>query len=104
MLFDLEWTLGEARYVTKDAYDAFVSDPDDEKLEENLRQRGNMFTHSIRVLNEFCKPEMANYRQSLVSHAPQEVQDELLSKLYGAYWSQMDREPFRKFFAFFGIK
>jgi hypothetical protein len=104
MFFDLEWTLDDARYVAKDAYDAFVRDPDNEELEEKLRQRGKMFTHSLHVLNELCKPEMANYRQSLVSHASQEVQDELLTKLYTSYSSQMGREPFRKFFSFFGIK
>jgi hypothetical protein len=48
----------EAHYVMKDA---IVRDPDNKELEEKLRQRGKMFTNSLHVLNELCKPKMADY-------------------------------------------
>jgi TPP-dependent pyruvate/acetoin dehydrogenase alpha subunit len=103
MFFDLDWTLDDARYVTSETYDACAADPANKKAEKALRKQGEMFSASIRALNEGCQKEMAKYRQAVVSRASKEDQEKLFDELYAAYQDRMSRLPFQRFFAFFGI-
>jgi hypothetical protein len=104
MDFDLDWTLDDARYVTKEAWESVVKDPDNKKLKNELAEAGTMYTNSLYVLNQFCKPELARYRQALVRHEPQAEQSRLLDELYTSYAVNMEKDPFRRFFRFFGIE
>lgn len=106
MDFDLDWTLDDARFVTKDAYEAVAKDPTNKRLIKVLTNQGKMYTTSLSVINDYCKPELAEYRQALASHAPKEKQEELLNNLYTVYQENMTKEPYRRIFrgisGFFG--
>ena len=98
MDFDLEWTLDDARYVTREAYEAVAKDPTNKKLVKTLTTQGKMYTMSLSVLNEYCKPELAEYRKALVAHASKAEQERLLDNLYKVYNLNMSKEPYRKVF------
>ena len=106
MDFDLDWTLDDARYVTKDAYEAVAQDPTNKRLVKILTNQGKMYTTSLSVLNEYCKPELIAYRKALASHASSKKQEALLDELYTAYQVNMSKEPYRRVFrgisGFFG--
>lgn len=83
MDFDINWTLEDARMVTKDEYNAVLDDPNNKSKIRNLATKGKMYTDSLRTINTFCRSELAQYRESIVHHSSS--QDELLDELYDAY-------------------
>ena len=82
--FDLEWTLRDAQIVTRDECIAYDADPT-EKNRRALVKKAEMFKKSIEVINQSCKAELANYRESVAYRDPWEVQQVYLEELYKKY-------------------
>ena len=89
--FDVNWTLEDARMFSKKEIEALKKEPTSNKRKEDLREKGKMYTSSLRALNEFCRPEVALYRYSLISHSSKEVQNELLDNLYEKYSESVNK-------------
>ncbi|EAY03794.1 hypothetical protein TVAG_454330 [Trichomonas vaginalis G3] len=83
--FDLEWCLTGAKYLTPNESARVNANPTDGKAIDALILANKSYIHSINVLNDYCKPQMAEYRKSVVKHEDSEIQSQALDKLYSKY-------------------
>lgn len=89
MDFDINWTLEDARMVTKDEYNAVLHDPNDKSKIRDLEIKGKMYTDSLRTINNYCRPELAQYREAIIHHSSS--QEELLDTLYQRYYENYSK-------------
>lgn len=100
MDFDINWTLEDARMVTKDEYEAVSKDPENKKKIRDLAIKGKMYTDSLRTINAYCRSELAQYRESVIYNSSS--QEELLDTLYQSYCENYTKTIIRQAFSSIG--
>lgn len=83
--FDLEWCLMGAKYLTPNESAKVNTNPNDAKAVDALVFANKSYIHSLEVLNKYCKPQLALYRQSVVKREDEEIQGRKLDLLYSKY-------------------
>lgn len=98
MDFDLEWTLPDAQYVCRKEVLAVTRDENDLKTREELTKKGLMFSKSLTVINEKCRPELTKYRNSLKDYMSEKEKNDALDALYSKYKKEMEKGFFSRLF------